>query len=259
MPGHGSKLIAIMATHTPHLAWLVDQLTAEYGPQAMPAASGPWELVLWENVAYLADDERRTRAFRTLKERVGTEPVRILDAEPEDLLAATRHGIMPEQRVGRLRDCAHIMMDLCDGDPDRFAAMPVADLRRALKRFPGIGDPGADKILLLCRRRPVLALESNGLRVMLRLGYGKDDADYARAYRSVQHAIAEPLQDVVEAVDGDKSAEPDSAAACHWLIQTHLLLRTHGQVRCRRAAPECDACPLAVACGCATRESQRAG
>ena len=37
-----------------------------------------------------------------------------------------------------------------------------------LKRFPGIGDPGADKILLCSRGAATLAPESNALRVLLR-------------------------------------------------------------------------------------------
>ena len=43
-----------------------------------------------------------------------------------------------------------------------------------LKKFPAIGDPGVDKILLLTRTEPVMALDSNGLRVLVRLGFGAE-------------------------------------------------------------------------------------
>ena len=53
--------------------------------------------------------------------------------------------------------------------------MASTKARRALKRFPGIADPGADKLLLFAGVTPYLALDSNGLRVLLRLGYGEED------------------------------------------------------------------------------------
>jgi endonuclease-3 len=46
--------------------------------------------------------------------------------------------------------------------------------RRALRSFPGIGEPGAEKILLFSGRQARLAPESNGLRVLVRLGLVRD-------------------------------------------------------------------------------------
>jgi hypothetical protein len=92
-------------------------------------------------------------------------------------------------------------------------------------------EPGAEKILLLTRTCPVLALESNGLRVLLRLGFGEEKKSYSTTYRLLQNAAGDGL---------DKDH--------HWLIQAHLLLRLHGQELCRRAEPMCDKCPLAADC-----------
>jgi hypothetical protein len=47
---------------------------------------------------------------------------------------------------------------------------PLPQAKKALKRFPSIGDPGAEKILLLTRSYPVMALYSNGLRTLCRVG-----------------------------------------------------------------------------------------
>lgn len=43
------------------LTQIVERLQAEYGKQKPPRLAGPWEMVLWENVAYLAGDERQLR------------------------------------------------------------------------------------------------------------------------------------------------------------------------------------------------------
>jgi endonuclease-3 len=121
-------------------------------------------MILWENVAYLAADDRRQQAFQTLKTQIGTEPTQILSASDEALLEVTRHGIMAEQFVEKLRRCARIVLEEFDGDLRPVLQRPLPKARKALQKFPGIGEPGADKILLFTRTSPVLALESNGLR-----------------------------------------------------------------------------------------------
>ena len=134
-------------------------------------------------------------------------------------------------RAEKLRRAARIAMDRFDGDLEALLKAPLKKARSGLKRFPGIGDPGADKILLFTRTAPILALDSNGLRVLLRLGYGSPEGGYAAQYRSVQDAM-----------------EPEIRPDCAWLIAAHQLLREHGKVLCRRSMPRCRECPLAEGC-----------
>ena len=68
---------------------VVERLEAQFGEQAPPKLDGPWEMILWENVAYLADDDRRQQAFQTLKKGIGTQPTQILSASDEALLDVT--------------------------------------------------------------------------------------------------------------------------------------------------------------------------
>src|SRR5437879_12515427 len=104
-------------------------------------------MILWENVAYLADD-RRQQAFQTLKKRIGTEPTQILSASDEALLEVTRHGIMPEQFSEKLRKCAQIALEGFDGDLRPILKLPMPKAKKALQKFPGIGEPGAEKIFV---------------------------------------------------------------------------------------------------------------
>lgn len=48
---------------------------------------------------------------------------------------------------------------------------------------------GAENILLFSGTRPILALESNGLRVLLRLGFGEEKKTYAASYKSARAAL----------------------------------------------------------------------
>jgi endonuclease III len=143
------------------LPQVVEQLEAHFGKQKPPKLDGPWEMILWENVAYLADDNRRQQAFQTLKKRIGIEPTQILSASDEALLEVSRHGIMAEQFAEKLRKCASFVLEEFDGDLRPVLKLPLPKARKALQKFPGIGEPGAEKILLFSRTDPVLALESN--------------------------------------------------------------------------------------------------
>ena len=77
--------------------------------------------------------------------------------------------MQPTARVARLR---------------RWAELAIAEA--PWTRFPGIGKPGAERIALFTGTRAVLALDSNALRVLVRLGYGDPDAAYATTYRQAQ-------------------------------------------------------------------------
>jgi endonuclease III len=193
-------------------------------------------MILWENVAYLADDDRRQKAFQTLKKRIGTDPARILSASQEILLNVTQHGIMPERFADKLRQCATLVLEEFDGDLRLVLKLPSSKAKKALQRFPGIGEPGADKILLFTRTHPVLALESNGLRVLLRLGFGEEMKSYSTTYHLVQ-----------------KAAEDGIERDYTCLIEAHLLLRRHGQELCRRSKPICSKCPLRLDCAFSQR------
>ena len=123
------------------LPQIVDRLQAHYGKQKAPKLNGPWEMILWENVAYLAADDKRQQAFQTLEKRIGTEPLKILSASDEALLEVTRHGIVPEQFAEKLRKCAKIVLEEFDGDLKPILQWPFTKAKKALQKFPGIGEP----------------------------------------------------------------------------------------------------------------------
>ena len=214
------------------LPQIIERLGAFYSEPNPPDVNDPWEMIVWENVAYLVDDERRQKAMEALRRGVGMSPEQILAVTPAQLLKnAAIRGTVPEQSVEKLRRGAGIALDEFDGDLLPILKLSLAQAKKALKRFPAIGEPGAEKILLFCRAFPILALESNGLRVLVRLGYGEEKPNYSTTYRLVQ-----------EAIEGELVKEYS------WLIKAHQLLRRHGQELCRRSKPRCEKCPLVKEC-----------
>jgi endonuclease-3 len=210
---------------------IIGALEELYGRLAAPPVTDPFEMILWENVAYLADDARRAKAWDEFCRRVGTKPAEILAAPRARLMAIARAGILAADRVDKIREIARIALDEFGGDFGKAFDGPLEEAKKALKLFPSIGDPGAEKILLFSRRERVLALDSNGLRVLLRLGYGKGEKSYAASYRSAREAT-----------------RPEWREDFDWLIAAHRLLRRHGQEICKTAQPRCEACPLRRDC-----------
>jgi endonuclease-3 len=210
---------------------IIAQLEKRYGTPAAPL-SDPFELILWENIGYLINDEKRKMAFERLRKEVGLKPSDILSAPPARLFEIAKlGGIHPETRAQRLREIAHIVFNDFDGDLNQALKLPLPKAIKALKKFPSIGDPGAEKILLFTKTYPVLALESNGLRVLLRLGFGEEQKNYSASYRSVREALADQIGD-----------------DCDFLIKAHELLRLHGKEICKTNHPKCDLCPLNETC-----------
>ena len=140
-----------MSTELPAISIILDRLEILYGVQPPPYSSDPLGIILWENVVYLADDSRRRAAFDMLRQNIGLDPASIAAAFDELLLKVTSHGEMAESRIGRLREIAEIALQDFGGDLSSLARLQDAQIHRALKRFPSIGDPGADRIALFCR------------------------------------------------------------------------------------------------------------
>jgi hypothetical protein len=137
---------------------LVDKLEQHYGAPAPPPSTDPLELIIWENIAYLANDRRRAEAFAILKRTIGTRPDQILATQHSALAAVGKAGILPDVSAEKVLNIARIAYKEFDSDLRSALKKPLPEAKNALKRFPSIGDPGAEKILLFTRSYRVMAL-----------------------------------------------------------------------------------------------------
>ncbi len=211
---------------------ILERLEKHYGKPGLFPVSGPLEMILWENIAYLVNDARRKSTFEAFKKQIGVSAQQVFAASAKNLKQALSDGgIILDQRVKKLSMIGKILMEDFGGDLNQVLDFPTDKAKKALQLFPGVGEPVAEKILLFCRRLPVLALESNGLRALLRLGFGTEQKNYRATYRSVQEAV-----------------QPELIHDYEWLIRAHQLLRIHGQELCKRNKPRCQICPLLIVC-----------
>ena len=201
-----------------------------YGKPPNPVTRDPFEMILWEQVG---TDAQRMVAFDALRTEVGFSPDAIAAASDATLHRIARLGghMAADSRGNRMRQSAQLVLRRWNSDLRNALRLPLPQGRKALQEFAGIGEPGADKILVFAGKARLLPLDSNGLRVLGRIGLIVEEKDYRRTYRNAQAVLAPSL--------------PRSYDA---LIAAHHLLRQHGQVLCKTNAPACHTCPLRPSC-----------
>jgi endonuclease-3 len=209
---------------------VVDALVAEFGEPTPPVVVDPFEQTVFEACSYLVDDAQRLAVFENLRATCGMTPKKLLDAGEKRIAAAIADGGMrPPMRAAKVLDCARIATDI--GDLDAAARRPLDEATRIFQRFPNLGRPGAERVLLFCGAHAVLSLDSNALRVLVRLGFAPESKNYAKTYRDVRAAV-----------------DPDVPDDVAWVVRAHQVLRRHGQDVCKRTKPDCARCPLRTRC-----------
>jgi len=106
---------------------------------------------------------------------------------------------MPELRADRLRTIAERVVREFGGGLEALMKRPLTEVRKALKSFPTIGDPGADRIILFTGKAPVAAVPANALDVPIRLGFGRAARSWGTSYRAAQRALDQTLPRTVPA------------------------------------------------------------
>src|SRR5437868_10048670 len=110
--------MASVAWPDSRLGTIINALERHYGVPTPAPFTGPFQMILWEIVAYLADDERRAIAFEALRNRVGLAPDQIVAAPKKLLSGITRMGgaIAEDERAGGLRVGARLVDGDFEGD-----------------------------------------------------------------------------------------------------------------------------------------------
>jgi endonuclease-3 len=210
---------------------LLDRLESFHGEQEPCFPVDPYEFLIWWLSGYPQSDARCSAGWQSLKKQIGIQPREILSASQAKLTAALKPGgMVPELRALRILEIAQRVVEEYSGDLRSLFAGPLRNVRAALKRFPGIADPGADRILLFAGAAPVAAVPSNCAHVLVRIALGLERENYGVTYREAQDLIDEELP-----------------AEFHARQRAYLLLKAHGQAICKRK-PQCDRCPIRAAC-----------
>jgi endonuclease III len=211
---------------------LLNRLEKFHGPQEPSWPVDPYLFLVWWHCGYPASDATCTRGWNALKTEIGVEPSRILAASQSKLAHALKAGgMVPEVRAMRLQQIAQRIENDFAGDIRTALVGRISDVRKTLKKFPGIADPGADRILLFGHIAPVAAVPSNCPHVLVRIQMGLERENYGLTYRDAQALI--------------EAGVPEQF---HARTRAYLLLKEHGQQICKRVKPKCDTCPVNAHC-----------
>ena len=214
------------------VAAVLDNLEAFYGTLKPCWPVEPYEFLIWWHCGYPASDTTCTRGWNALTKEVGIEPRRILHATQAKLARALKAGgMVPELRAMRLQQIAERVENEFGGDLRGALTGQLEDARKRLKKFPGIADPGADRIFLFGKIDPVAAVASNCPHVLVRIQLGLERESYSVTYREAQSLI-----------------EAEIPRQFHARQRAYLLLKEHGQTVCKRTKPKCEECPACSHC-----------
>jgi endonuclease III len=214
-----------------------------YGPQKAVGPTDPYEMIIYLNCGYPATDASCSKGFDALKREVGLSPKEILAASAAKLARLLRlGGIVPDQRAARLQEIARKVKVEFGGDlkaalkkrlnlEKEQAGKGIRGAKNALREFPVIGEPSAEKILLFSKSAPVAAVPSAFVEVPARLWFGKAGKNYAADYRAAREILSAGTEETFEARQ-----------------RAYLLLKKHGQQTCKRSHPKCEVCPLTGQC-----------
>jgi endonuclease III len=215
------------------LAQILDALESFHGPQTPTSPTDPYLFLVWWHCGYPPSEERCSQGWRALNAEIGVAPDDLLSAGSSRLARVLKAGGMaPELRAKRLKEVALTVRTRFSGDlRAALRAVPLAAARATLRKFPGIGNPGADRILLFGDIVPVAAVPSACPHVLVRIESGREPAAYTAVYAQAQHSLEAQL--------------PASPGA---RTRAFLLLQRHGRALCKRTHPKCSDCPVAADC-----------
>lgn len=214
-------------------AAVLDKLEMFYGPQEPGWPIEPYEFLIWWHCGYPASDATCTRGWSALNKEVGIQPHQILSATQTRLAHALKAGgMVPEVRAERLQQIAERVENEFGGDlRNAIVGTTTKDVRKKLKKLPGIADPGVDRIFLFGKITPSAAVPSNCPHVLVRIQLGLERESYAVTYREAASLIEEEIPEQF-----------------HPRMRAYLLLKEHGQTLCKRSKPKCEECPVNSHC-----------
>jgi endonuclease III len=211
---------------------LLDQMEKFHGRQEPCWPVDPYEFIIWWQCGYPASDTTCSKGWDKLKREVGIEPDKLLAATTRQVASALKMGgMLPELRAMRVIETAMLVMDRFGGDLRTALTGTLSAARKTLKRFPGIADPGADRILLFAGIAPIAAVPSNATQVLARILNGEESENYVANYRQAQMAIEAEVAKTIDA-----------------RTRAYLLVKHHGQETCKRSKPKCEQCPISEHC-----------
>ncbi len=211
-------------------------LDREYGPRVPSRRRrDPLDELIETTLSQNTSDVNSGRAFEALKRSMPTWE-EVLAAPMPKLVEAIRSGGLANVKAPRIKAIlAQIHREQRHFDLSFLRALPAAEARAYLARFPGVGAKTVACVMLFALGKPAFPVDTHVFRVTKRFGLldGIGTPEKAQAHFE---RVVPPAQ--------------------HYAL--HLQLIAHGRRVCKAQRPLCPQCALRGLCDYA-RQARRAG
>jgi len=193
------------------------------GPQGWWPADTPFEVAVGAILTQNTNWKNVERAIENLKREGLLSPAALAAVSDERLAEVIRPAGYFRIKAKRLRNFIRLLTEDFGGSLDALFALSTPSLRETVLGVSGIGPETADSIVLYAAGRPVFVIDAYTARILYRHGLIDADAGYEDLQLLMQENLAEDVQVYKE---------------------YHALLVAVGKRHCKKAAPECQGCPL---------------
>jgi len=213
----------------PWVAPIVEELRRFYEPQPDPPHEA-FGFYLWFVLGQRTIPLKRDAAMSALRRIPALTPDSLWKAPRAKLQAAVAHVGPPEERLHAVMSGVEVFRRY--RNLDQRVRGPLLEARRATRLLVGLGQLGAQWMLLAAGNHPILPRHPGVGRVAVRLGV---------VPRPPQPGVAAQAY----AVRAIAAMVPRDAAFLKIAVQ---YLSHHAAVTCIPADPHCRICPLAIDC-----------
>jgi len=170
---------------------LLDALEIFHGQQLPSWPTDPYLFLVWWHCGYPASDASCAKGWESLNNEIGVDPDRLLSVNFSKLaLALKSGGMMAELRAMRVKEIAERIQKEFGGDlRTALKRTSVTQARSVIKKFPSMGDPGSDRMLLFGGISPIAAVPSNCPHVLVRIQIGREPENYRKTYSEAQRIL----------------------------------------------------------------------
>ncbi|MFH1721476.1 MAG: hypothetical protein ABH950_02595 [Candidatus Altiarchaeota archaeon] len=209
-------------------------LEGEYGFQDWWPAENPFEVtigaILTQNTAWTNVE----KAIRNLKNEGLLSPQKIRDAPLPHLKKLIRPSGYYNIKALKLKKFIEFLYVDSDGHLEAMKKESLKSLREKLLSVWGIGEETADSILCYALEKKSFVVDAYTKRIMIRLGYVKNDVSYDELKRLVEKHIPADLG---------------------FYKEFHALFVAHGKTTCTKNSPRCSQCVLYAESGYSNAKS----
>ncbi|HDD05124.1 MAG TPA: endonuclease III [Candidatus Aenigmarchaeota archaeon] len=185
--------------------------------------SSPFQNLVAVILSQNTSDRNSTRAYIGLLKKFGKiTPETLRKAREEEIREAIKPGGLYNLKAKRLKELAEVFDKI---NIEKLRQMGREEARKELMKIKGIGQKSADVFLNYVLGKPSFPIDTNIKRVIKRLGWVKEGANYEEMRRVLENKIPKK----------------------YWRRAHELLIRL-GRDLCRPRNPKCGECPIREFC-----------